>query len=233
MEKGVAMKCRLAAQDPSQRAALVEWLGFLTNERREMGYPAGAILAAQEAAALSEQGGPPVVPERINSLGILYVQWGRALADTGDMPAAIAKISRGETLLRSSGEASLLSLVNAAIDSGDGQLSIGLVADSAVTNRRAIQTIDEGLATAPPQDRLPLRRSRGVAWAGLAEALDNNLAPELGDPDGALAARRASIAVWQELIQEDPNNRNPKMALAMSRSEMSVTLRKRDPPGAV
>ncbi|MCX6602315.1 MAG: hypothetical protein NTV52_01830, partial [Acidobacteria bacterium] len=207
IERGVAMKRRLAAQDPNQRATLVEWLGFLTNERREMRDPAWAIVAAQEAAALSEQGGPPVAPERINALGILYVQWGRALADSGDMPAAI--------------------------DSGDGQLSIGLLADSTVTYRRAIQTIDEGLANAPPQDRLPLRGLRGVTWAGLAEALDNNLGPDLGDPDGALAARRASIAVWQELIQEDPTNRNPKMALAVSRSEMSVTLCKRDPRGAV
>lgn len=164
-------------------------------------------MAAQEAGTLSEQGGPPVAADRINALGILYGQWGRALADTGDMPAAI--------------------------DSGDGQLSIGLVAELTVTYRRAIQTINEGLATAPPQDRLPLRRSR--AWPGLGwqRRWIKIWPPDLGDPDGALAARRASIALWQELIQEDPNNRNPKWALAVSRSEMSVTLRKRDPRGAV
>ena len=105
-------------------------------------------MAAQEAGTLSEQGGPPVAADRINALGILYGQWGRALADTGDMPAAI--------------------------DSGDGQLSIGLVAELTVTYRRAIQTINEGLATAAPV--------AGVAWAGLAEALDKNLATGPGRP---------------------------------------------------
>jgi hypothetical protein len=229
LEKAVASKRLLAARDAAQLPRLADWLANLANERREIGDTPGAIAAGQEAVALIER----TNPNSKIALSRVYLQLGRAIGETDNVPEAIKNSARAESLLRESGQAQLADLVNAAMDVGDGQSSLGMVKEGVATYRRIVAMIDEGLAAAPPQDRLPLRRARGRAWAAIAESLDSYISPSLEDPDASIAARRNSLAVWEELIREDPNNRNPKAALAVNQSELSVTLRRRDPRAAV
>jgi eukaryotic-like serine/threonine-protein kinase len=202
-----------------------------------LGDTAGALASYRKSVQLYESIGvteaSPGDLRRETATALLRLS--ELLAATGDASGAMQAVRRAVNLQgdiasdAAASPAARRDLVVSYSRLGDMLAATGSTSEALEAHRRALAVM-QGLAALEPDDPANLRQL-GVAHHKVGNVLGNPNYPNLGDHEGALAAMRQSVAVFERASRRYPDNAMFARNLAVARSNVAdilVALGRRD-----